>query len=231
VKIRTSPATEPTRGALRARALPALLAGLLTAALPALLPMRAAAQTAAPSEDPANVMKELFARLFAALAQERRAGAVSAARASELANEILAPRFDADYTARLVLGAQWRGASEAQRQRFARALYLKLLRTYADSLAEWTPERLRILPLPEDAAATQVTVRTQVARANGTPAAVDYRLRRGDAAWKIFDVIVDGVSYARTWHDDVAAEVEQQGLDAAIARLEKAPEKAAGPAR
>lgn len=60
--------------------------------------------------------------------------------------------------------------------------------------------------------------------------AVDYRLRRSDDSWKIFDVIVDGASYVRNWHDDLAAEAGQRGLDAAIERLEKQPE-AASPAR
>jgi phospholipid transport system substrate-binding protein len=39
--------------------------------------------------------------------------------------------------------------------------------------------------------------------------------------WKIFDVVVDGVSYVRNYHDDTDAEVAQKGLDATIARLQR----------
>ena len=38
-----------------------------------------------------------------------------------------------------------------------------------------------------------------------------------------FDVVVDGVSYIRNYHDDSDAEIAQNGLNATIARLQKGP--------
>jgi phospholipid transport system substrate-binding protein len=58
-------------------------------------------------------------------------------------------------------------------------------------------------------------------RAGGSFVPVDYRLHQRAEAWKVFDVIVDGVSYVRTHHDDVDSDVSQKGLEFAIARLEK----------
>jgi phospholipid transport system substrate-binding protein len=59
-------------------------------------------------------------------------------------------------------------------------------------------------------------------RTDGSLVAVDYRLHRTAEAWKVFDVLVDGISYVRTYHDDVDSDVNQRGLDFAIARLERA---------
>jgi phospholipid transport system substrate-binding protein len=50
---------------------------------------------------------------------------------------------------------------------------------------------------------------------------VDFRMHVVDDDWKIFDVVVDGVSYVRNYHDDTDAEVAQKGLDATIARLQR----------
>jgi phospholipid transport system substrate-binding protein len=49
---------------------------------------------------------------------------------------------------------------------------------------------------------------------------VDYRLHRTSDGWKIFDVVVDGVSYVRTYHDDIDEDVRRNGLEAATVRLE-----------
>ena len=216
--------TRRRRGAPRRappRALLTLLAGL---ALPV------AADVTPVEQDPATLVRQLFERLFVSLGEARAAHDAGSTRVSALVDALLAPHFDADYTAHLVLGAQWRLATDAQRQRCARALYRRLLRTYADAVAQWTPQRVRILPLQQDAAALQVSVRTEVARSDGSPTAVDYRLRRDADAWKIYDVIVDGASYARTWHDDIATEVAQHGLEAALARLEQGAEAVTSPA-
>jgi phospholipid transport system substrate-binding protein len=140
-----------------------------------------------------------------------------------LVDKLLSPNFDREYAAHLVLGAHWRDATPDQRQRFAAALYRRLLRTYSGSVAEWTQDRVKLLPLRSDPAALQVTVHTQITDSRGSIVAVDFRLRQTADGWKIFDVIVDGVSYVRNYHDDTDAEIAQAGLDAAIARLAAAP--------
>jgi phospholipid transport system substrate-binding protein len=183
----------------------------------------AVAESAPEAPDPHALMTQLSQSLFAELDRERAALRRNAQRAVPLVDRLLSPHFDADYTARLVLGERWHGADPEKRQRFALALYHSLLKTYAEAVAEWTPDRLRILPPHGDPAALQATVRTIVARPGGPDVIVDYRLHRTADGWKVFDVAVDGVSYVRTYHDDVAAEVASKGLDSVIARLESQP--------
>jgi phospholipid transport system substrate-binding protein len=120
-----------------------------------------------------------------------------------------------------VLGLHWRGATPDQREQFASALYRRLIRTYADSVAGWTADRVKILPLRADPEALQVTVHTQVTDSRGSIVPVDFRLHQTAEGWKIFDVIVDGVSYVRNYHEDTDTEVSRKGLEAAIARLER----------
>jgi phospholipid transport system substrate-binding protein len=182
----------------------------------------AAPVAAAVSEGgPQEVMADLSARLFAALDKEPAAIRHDADHVLPLVDRLLAPRFDMEYAARLVLGAHWRSARPDQRQQFAVALYLRLLRTYAGAVAGWTADRVRLLPLSSDPTALQVTVRTQVTNSGGANVPVDFRLRQTAEGWKIFDVIVDGVSYVRIYHDDTDEEVARKGLDAAIARLSR----------
>ena len=197
----------------------------------ALLPgsRHAAAADAGLEPDSAQeLVNALSVRLLAALERERAALRRDPERVVPLVDELLAPHFDTQYLARLVLGAQWRAATPEERQRVQRALYETLLRTYAGALSEWSAERVRLLPFGGDALAPQALVRTTVTRPGKSDVPVDYHLRRTADGWKIFDVVVDGVSYARTYHDDLDTEISHTGLEATIVRLEQ---RAVRPAR
>lgn len=180
-----------------------------------------AQDTAAPG--PAALMSGLSARLFAQLARDRPALRRDPSHATALVDALLGPSFDQDYLARLVLGSRWQTASDEQRRRFAAALYATLLSTYAAAVVEWTPEGFHMLPLQDPGESPQVVVRTEVLAPGGNVTHVDYRLHRTPAGWKIFDVVVSGVSYAHSYHDDIAAELLHKGIDAVIARLERPP--------
>ena len=207
------------------RAIPAVvviraLAWFVNASGFVVAPAAVAQSTAALSAPgPQDVMATLTTRLFAVLEMESAANRRNVDRILPLVDNLLAPHFDTEYAARLVLGLHWRSANPEQRRRFAAALYERLLHTYAGSVAEWTADRVKVLPLRADPQALQVTVRTQVTDSHGSIVPVDFRLRQTSEGWKVFDVIVDGVSYVRNYHEDTDSEVAQRGLDAAIARL------------
>ena len=195
---------------------------LLTAAAgaPRQFPVEAAASEGG-AQDPQQLVGDLATRLLTMLDRDRAAIRRDPSVVVPRLDELLSPHFDTEYTARLVLGAHWRDATSENRRRFAQALFRTLLRTYAEAVSEWTPDRFKLLPLSGDAAALQVTVHTQVTRPGGALVSVDYRLHKTADDWKVFDVIVDGVSYVRIQRDDVETDVAQRGLDFAIARLEK----------
>jgi phospholipid transport system substrate-binding protein len=176
---------------------------------------------AAPAPGPQEVMSDLSTRLFASLDKKSDKTRRDADKIRPLIDGLLSPHFDLEYAARLVLGIHWRGATPEQRQQFGVVLYQRLLRTYAGAVAEWTPDRFKLLPLRADPQALQVTVHTLVTDSRSAVVPVDFRMRQTAEGWKIFDVTVDGVSYVRIYRDDTDEEITQKGLDASIARLSK----------
>ena len=143
------------------------------------------------------------------------------AKINSLVDRILLPHFDTDYSARLVLGRHWTSATPAQRQRFVDGFYHSLLTNYGAALLDFTGDRLKVLPYKGDPAATNVTVRTQVRKNDGTLVAVNYSLHRTAKGWMAWDVAIEGISYVKSFRDDFSAEIEASGVDALIARLEK----------
>jgi phospholipid transport system substrate-binding protein len=138
----------------------------------------------------------------------------------DLVEKTLLPNFDTPYAAQLVLGQHWRDATPEQRKRFIDAFYKSLLYTYGDAMVDFTADRLKVLPTkvtPED---VRATVRTEIKRSNGQTVAVNYTLRKVNGQWKAWDVVIDGISYVKSYREDYGAEVDQKGLDAVIDRLE-----------
>jgi phospholipid transport system substrate-binding protein len=188
--------------------------------LPAAFVVARAAETV-PGPAPQELIETTARRLLEALDADRALAKRDPARVRQLVDEILLPHFDTDYSARLVLGKHWRTATEDQRKRFIDAFYKSLLRNYGSALAEFTADRMRVLPFRGDLSTGQATVRTEVKRSNGTRVPVNYTLRATPAGWKAWDVTIEGISYVRNFRNDVGAEIDQTGLQALINRLEK----------
>jgi len=195
-----------------------LLAAL---AVPAGFAAAAYAAETVPGPAPQELIESTARKLLEALDADRALAKTDPARVRKLVDEILLPHFDTDYSARLVLGKHWRTATEEQRKRFIDAFYQSLLRNYGSALAEFTADRMQVLPFRGDLSSGQATVRTNVKRSNGTVVPVNYTLRATPEGWKAWDVTIEGISYVRNFRNDVGAEIDQTGLQALIDRLEK----------
>lgn len=178
-----------------------------------------AAPAAGAVETPTQVVQNAAQGMLADLDKDRAAYRKDSAKVSQLVDKYLLPHFDTEYSARLVLGKYWRTATPEQRQQFIDAFYHSLLTNYGSALADFTGERLKIFPGNTDPDATSATVRTEVRRDNGDRVSVNYYLRLTPQGWKAWDVVIDGISYVKSYREDFAPQIEQQGLDAVIKRL------------
>jgi phospholipid transport system substrate-binding protein len=138
-----------------------------------------------------------------------------------LVGNVLLPNFDTEYSARLVLGTSWRTATPEQRKRFVDAFYHSLLRNYGAALVDFTGDRFIVLPYKGDPGDTTATVRTEVKRSSGDKVPVNFSLRKTPEGWKAWDVVIEGISYVKSFKTDFASEIQQKGLDDVITRLEK----------
>jgi phospholipid transport system substrate-binding protein len=138
----------------------------------------------------------------------------------KLVDDVLLPHFDVNHAARLVLGRHWTNATPQQRQRFVDAFYRSMLNNYGDALVDFTGDRIKVLPYKGDPAAKTASVRTTVKRSNGQIVPVNYSLRLTEQGWKAWDVVIEGISYVRSFREDFGAEIDQKGIDAVIQRLE-----------
>lgn len=141
--------------------------------------------------------------------------------------------FDSDYAARLVLGVHGRGAAPADVADFAAAMADNLTARYGSALLEFNT-RLQVkvkseTPLPGNRG---VRVSTQMLRQGGAPIPVDYLLRNVNGQWKLFDVMVEGISYVQAFKTQFDAPLAQKSIRQVAADLRAGRMQAStGPAK
>jgi phospholipid transport system substrate-binding protein len=170
---------------------------------------------------PSDVVKNAAEGMLKDLDANREMYRKDSAKLSALVDKYLLPHFDVDTSARAVLGVHWRTATPEQRKRFVDAFYHSLLTNYGNALVDFTSDKLKIFPANVESNAERATVRSEIKRDNGDRVSVNYQMRKTPDGWKAIDVVIDGISYVKSYHDDFGAQIDQQGLDAVIARLEK----------
>jgi len=121
--------------------------------------------------------------------------------------------FDRTYSARMVLGRHARGADEADIALFADALIDGLLQRYGSALLDFNT-RLEVRITSETALPRNVGVRvsSQLLRRGGEPIALDYLLRRSDGQWKVFDVMIEGISMVQTFRQQFDGELQRKSI-------------------
>jgi phospholipid transport system substrate-binding protein len=177
---------------------------------------------------PDQVVDNVAKQLLSDLEQHREQYRKDPAQLHKLIDKYFLTNFDTEYAARRVLAKHWRDATPDQRKQFIDAFYQSLINNYGDAILDFTADRMSILPYKGDPSDTNATVRSEIRRSNGTTVPVNYTLHKTEAGWKAWDVVIEGVSYVKSFQTDFGSEIDQKGLDAVIKRLQSQP-ASAGP--
>jgi phospholipid transport system substrate-binding protein len=137
-----------------------------------------------------------------------------------LAEAKILPNFDFDRVSRLVLGRNWANATKEQQAEFQKEFRSLLLRTYASALSKYRNQTLQYLPSRSQPDATRAVVRTQILQPGGQPIGIDYSLEKGPNGWKVYDIVIEGVSLVTNYRSQFNNEIRQVGgMDGLIQKL------------
>src|SRR5690606_1699557 len=182
-------------------------------------PSHAQAQQAATAATPGKQVVDTGTRVLSTLQQRRAEFQKDPAALRGFIEGELRASFDREYAARLVLGQHGRGASDADVGLFADAMTDNLMQRYGSALLAFDGRpRIRLkseTPLPNNRG---MRVSTEILRDGGDPIPVDYLLRN-NGGWKIFDVMVEGVSYVQTFRTQFDAPLRQKSIAQVAADL------------
>jgi len=192
------------------------LAASLLAAAPAL--SFAQAQPAAPAAatmqgSPSQLVLDNTRRVLETIEARRAEFSRDRGALQQFVSSEFETMFDRDYAARQVLGRHGRGASDADVKAFGNALADNLMRRYGSSLIDFNT-RLQVRIKSETALprGLGVKVSSELLRQGGEPIPVDYLLRRAGNGWRVFDVMVEGVSFVQTFRQQFDAELQRKSI-------------------
>ena len=209
----------------------AVLSALLATAAPAFAQSAAPAPVAARNAA-SGVVLDSANRVLGTLDSRRAEFKSNPAALNQFIKSEFNRSFDSDYAARLVLGVHGRGAPAADVADFAAAMADSLTARYGTSLLDFNT-RLSVkvkseAPLP---GGRGMRVTTQMLRAGKDPIPVDYLLRNVGGQWKVFDVMIEGISYVQAFKNQFDAPLNQKSIRQVAADLRAGKRQASGTAK
>lgn len=133
--------------------------------------------------------------------------------------KLFSDNVDIPWVARFVMGRFWRTATEPQKSKYVKEYQKFLLKHYTSRFSDYSSGGFKVTNSRDDGEG-EYTVSMQImAPDSKEPILVDYRVRKDGGSYKIFDVIVEGVSMITTQRSEFASVLNSEGIDSLIGKL------------
>jgi phospholipid transport system substrate-binding protein len=129
------------------------------------------------------------------------------------------PHFNFTAMTALAMGQSWNKATPEQKKRLTEEFKTLLVRTYASALAAYSHQKLDFRPLRAKPTDTDVTVNVRVLQPGAQPVPIDYSMEKTASGWKVYDVMVGGVSLVANYRTEFSNVVRESGIDGLIKNL------------
>lgn len=176
-----------------------------------------------------EMLKRASDDLFTVFKSQNQQVKESPERIYALVNDTLGPHVDFPLVSQLVLGKHWRTASAEQRERFVTEFRKLLIRFYVGAFVD-DPRKLDELlarketviqfePAEMNSDGVRAKVRAGVHLPSGQVVPVAFDVHHKTEDWKVYDVVVDGISLVTNYRTSFSNEIRQAGLDGFLEHL------------
>ena len=165
------------------------------------LMLLASAQVAA-IEDPRGLVMRTSQELVDLLVKNRQEIKKTPDIAFKLADQTVIPNVDFVKISQWVLGKYWREANSEQKKHFVAAFQRFIVNTYVTAMVTYTDEIIREsknVSYPDNKTKIdndKALVASVIQLNSGQRVEVGYRLYLSNNGWKIYDVVIEGISLA-----------------------------------
>ena len=166
-----------------------------------------------------SLIKSVTDDVIAIVRQDKAIQSGDTRKAVDLVETKVLPYFDFGHMTRLAVGKDWRQANADQKAVLTHEFKNLLVRTYSNALTQYRNQQIDFKPLKSKPEDTDVLVRTEVRQPGAKAVQIDYNLEKQGDNWKVYDVMVAGVSLVTNYRDSFAQEVRAGGIDGLIKSL------------
>lgn len=168
---------------------------------------------------PDQLVKTVTLEVVDLIAKDKDIRSGNRAKLIELIDAKVLPHFNFAAMTALALGQSWNKATAEQKKRLTEEFRTLLVRTYASALAAYSDQKLDFRPLRAKPADTDVTVQVRVLQQGAQPVPIDYSMEKTAAGWKVYDVMVGGVSLVANYRTEFNNVVRESGIDGLVKNL------------
>ena len=173
------------------------------------------------------LVKSVTLEVIDIIAKDKEIKAGSRAKLIEVIEAKVLPHFNFGAMTALAMGQNWAKASPEQKKRLSAEFKTLLVRTYASALAAYSEQKFDFRPLRAKPTDTDVTVNVRVLQPGAQAVPIDYSMEKTATGWKVYDVMVGGVSLVANYRTEFSNTVRASGIDGLIRELEKKNQPAA----
>jgi phospholipid transport system substrate-binding protein len=179
----------------------------------------AAAVALAADVAPDELVRKTVDEVLAVIKTDKDLQAGNQKKILDLVDAKVLPNFDFSRMTQLAMGRNWREASDAQKEALTREFRTLLVRTYSSSLSQYRNQTIEVKATRLAPADTETVVKTIILQSGGPGVPLDYSMAREPGGWKVYDVVIDGVSLVTTYRGSFSDQIRQGGIDGLIKTL------------
>ncbi len=136
--------------------------------------------------------------------------------------DIIKPHMDFGRISALVLGKLWKKTTKDEKARFKQEFQILLVRTYSRAFVDFKEWSVRFLPLTLKEGQKKTIVKTEILQPGVQPLGVNYRMILSRGSWKVYDIMIEGVSLVTNYRTSIKNEFKKSGsMSALIEQLAK----------
>ena len=169
---------------------------------------------------PDVLVKNVTLEVVDIISKDKEIKAGGRARLIQLIEERVLPHFNFASMTGLAMGQNWNKANPEQKKALIEEFKTLLVRTYASALSAYSEQKFEFRPLRAKPADTDVTVQVRVLQPGTQPVPIDYSMEKTAAGWKVYDVMVGGVSLVVNYRTEFTNAVRASGIDGLIKELQ-----------
>lgn len=168
------------------------------------------------AESPRDAMKGTIQEMIAILGDEGLKKPERAEERRRKLEKVIGARFDYEEMAKRSLGKRWRKLRDSEQQEFVRLFTALLVRSYASKIEGYSGEQVEYLN--ERTKGKYAEVKTKVISGK-VEIPLDYRMLNRSNQWRVYDVVVDGVSLVRNYRGQFAKIIKASSYDDLVQTL------------
>ncbi|CAH1385812.1 MlaC/ttg2D family ABC transporter substrate-binding protein [Candidatus Nitrotoga sp. M5] len=169
--------------------------------------------------EPEALIRNTVEEVLSIVRQDKDIQAGNKEKVTELVDTKVLPHFNFTHMTRLAIGRNWRKASPEQREVLEIEFRNLLVRTYTNAFTTYQDQEVKVLPLKMANDATEVTVKTLIKNKGKPPTYVNYDMEKTARGWKVYDLLIEGVSLVTNYRGTFNDQIKQNGIDGLIKTL------------